>query len=63
MAKRKSHDNNKARLTARERATGMIAWMCERGAGITIQAATEHFEKTLQAHARATLDRAKRRAR
>jgi hypothetical protein len=59
--KKRSHENKVSRTTARERAVELSKWLFGYGLASTkdfVNAASSAF----QAHARATLDRAKRRA-
>jgi hypothetical protein len=62
--KRKSHDNNKARLTLPERIRAMEVeiYDAQGGGPIITNVGAEIIAKHFRAHARATLDRAKRRA-
>jgi hypothetical protein len=60
MAKRK-HRNKVSRVTARERAVALSTWLIGYGPASTIDF-IDAASASLKAHARATLDRAKRRA-
>ncbi len=64
---KRSHDNNESWLTAKERRDAYFAWMTGPFVEIPLKqrpaADRGYVLKMLEAHARATLERAKRRAR
>ncbi len=62
---KRSHDNNESRLTAKERRDAYFTWMIGPFLEVPLKRRTiadrAYVLKMLEAHARATLDRAKRR--